>query len=683
MKQFLPKMVVLLFLIFTFASSTKSTNRKTKIRPQSTFSKLTKELKKAQPKTSSKKYSTKNIQRKLEINSSPVSSFSTGEHKQTTNSRVFTQAQLSISLENFGHQAWEVANDLRELTHYSDDPNKNQQTTKMTSGIELKLKEGTNAIKEANTILKFYIDHFILTEDVLSKYEGYIETHSNEASSTNGVLKFMIHEFRDIHLRRFERDFFEKVKMYNSVIKDKFIPLIFLSRSDKHVGIINVLVLKLLNAERLIIFIKKYMAFVTKLKRGFHLLDYEKGNSLFNDPDIDPSIDRVKIVSNEQFERSKTNQAKHKSYVPVTILLGNEEFGSVASQSKKFPSDYLENKEEIKNSRFEDITSDAIEQVQSTTKNIHTNALISNNKVTDPFGDNLQDENNRGSLVSMRIPAKKLLQSESKDNGSSHKIVSPLDLEKDEFIKSKMEEVERMYFSKQTNSPVLKKKLDDEIILSNQSLPIESMNGEIQIDKSIIEENKTAPSLIKQPVKEMGASPIPDKSSNIDRPLPFEQLNNVIETNSQKLIELDSHGLPINLEIHRVPAIIRMDERYQDPWVSNGKVRNGISGKIAQIENKAIDADFKNQKLSPAIEQIPMRRFIYNPNAVNGGLKPANKNPIDEQVQEIDRLINDNDTFDEKKLKQLDQMFGSRMPRKLWSEDLGKVYSKMIKRGLI
>lgn len=607
-----------------------------------------------------------------------VSALSVPSQSPPTKTRIFTPEELIQRVENYGHQAWETANELRELIAAAEKgPDKKQGKAKaeLTLEEELKVKQAISFVREANTSLKYYIDHFILTEEVLEKYEQFIESHADQASSTNGVLKFMVHEFRDIHLRKFEREFFEKVKMYNSVIKDKFTPLFFLPLVNKSV---HTLQIKLLNGERLIIFIKKYMAFVMRIRRGFHLLDYEKGNRLFQEPDVDPHVDRFRVVSNEQYEKIRRATPK-KSYVPVTIVVGNDGFGAKPAPKKKLPSDYIENKEELKLGGHSSGQGDS-----ATITNIQVESHQSTQvEVANGFGTDLPqaEGHSQGMLVSMSVPAKKLLQDDSA-SGAANKIaakkyVNPLDQERDAFIRQKMAEVEQKYSHRPQT-------------LKNAQTIVEPLEAQDQSHKTIIPEEVQGTAehatIISEEEHQQNTAIPTEKSDGPKKPLSLKQgENRLVETGSQSLVELDRDGLPINLEIQRVPEVIRMDERYEDPFVVGGKAQTGLTAKVAEIEGKRVDADFLAQKAKVVPEpEIPQKRVIYHPNQVNGGLpQPKRRGNIDEELGQIDEVIKDNGAIDKAKLRKVDALLGLSRARSLWDEDLGAVYSKLTGRGLI
>jgi len=159
----------------------------------------------------------------------------------------------------------------------------------------------------------------------------------------------------------------------------------------------------------------------------------------------------------------------------------------------------------------------------------------------------------------------------------------------------------------------------------------------------------------------------------------------LIQTGGQNLVQLDMDGLPTNLNIHRVPEVIRMDERYQDPFVVSGKPQTGLTAKIAEIEGKRVGTDFRAQgTLRQAEEEIPQRRVIYRANEVNGGLpQPSRPGLADPDLSQLDEIINDNGVVNKAKLRKVDSMLGLRKERSLWDEDMGAVYSRLMGPRLI
>ena len=237
-----PKFAFLFLLLGAISSRVISSKNKA-VKIEQALKQLVQELQ------SSQKPSAKQPRaRKLKMEAS--SDISVPTEVPQAHTRIYTQEELTQKLEEYGHNAWESANDLSALVEASKQNLKDEAPTKttITGDEESKIKEAILFVREANTALKYYIDHFVLTEEVLKKYEEYIDSHPSAASSTNGILKFMIHEFRGITLRKYERDFFDKVKMYNSVIKERFTPLFFLPISNQSV---HTLQIKLLNGQTL------------------------------------------------------------------------------------------------------------------------------------------------------------------------------------------------------------------------------------------------------------------------------------------------------------------------------------------------------------------------------------------------------------------------------------------------
>lgn len=643
-----------------------------------------------------------------------VSAISIPEKAPKVKTRMYTPEELVQNIENYGHQAWECANELRDIIKAaapSDPKNpaaKAPTVTELTLDQELKVKQAISFVREANTALKYYIDNFILTQEVLEKYERYIEQHPDQASSTNGVLKFMVHEFRDIQLRKFEREFFEKVKMYNSVIKDKFTPLFFLPLVNKNV---HTLQIKLLNGERLIIFIKKYMAFVMRLKRGFHMMDYEPGNSLFKEPDVDPKVDRFRIVSGSEYTRVKNVEKRKKGYVPVTIVVGNEGFGSKSEEpKKKLPSEYIENKEEI---RFGWTGSGQVGSIGQNTmagesitlgqqSTLAPTSLGADGKSIDQ--QSLESIQSPGTLVSSTIPAKRLADQQFISNPIKvannkimvQKFVNPLEAEKDQFIKQKMDQIEQLYGQ---NSRSFSQLLN----YQNSAVIDATNNGKTIAPTSISNANTGAQSmttispaaddkqatLIPQSISKEGSIQTLAPSSISETQLKSldatQTKNRVVQTGEDSLVELDKDGMPVNLEILRVPEVIRMDERYQDPLVIAGHPQTSLSDKVAKLEGQPVDAAFKTLKpTASSTPEIPLKRVIYRPNEVAGGIpQPKTLPNTDLDLDQLDDIIKDNGTIDKAQLRHVDKLLGLRSARSLWDKDIGAVYSRIRHGGLI
>lgn len=684
------KTFTLLFLIASFTLQTSLSKKRIEEKLKKTIQNLEKQI-------NSRKKNASNRKLEMIVNSSSISS---SLEKPNVKTRVYTIEELNNHLDSYAHNSWEIAEKLQALISASNINSSGKAKSKVQISTEeqIQLKKGISYVREANNALKYYIDHFILTKEVLEKYEQYISSHPEQGTSTNGILKFMIHEFRDIHLRRFDREFFEKVHFYSSVVKNKFAPLLYLPISNKDV---HSLQLKLLNGERLIIFIKKYMSFVTRLKQSFHIFNYEKGNQLFKEPDADPKENRYKVVSNKIYELSLNRNKKKEKFVPVTIIIGNEPYGTKTESPAKQPSEFIENKEEISFSRsnfqqtenhFETIIDQSYDQNKAS---LNENQLSSQNKEN-------QNSLTGGTLISMSEPApeKRLRQElfvpENKIILPAKKFVNPLDLEKEEFINKRMKEIEKLYQTPPKDAGIQATYLPVEPP-GGPSLTIESIKSakENEVKKEI--ELEKQPEIMNNAVFQT-QSPLSQNENDqqsLSKPSSISEntLNSnsfksgekeLVEMSNDNLLEMDKNGIPKNLFIQRVPEIIKMDERYADPYFFAGKERTSLSSKIAMIDGKPITSFFDMQKNFKKNEAVPLdKRVVYHPNEVNGGLPNEKKSDIDEELNEIDRIVNDNGALSDKKLQQMDSAFNAKMPRNLWSRNIGDLYRKMMKKSII
>jgi uncharacterized protein YoxC len=157
---------------------------------------------------------TKKTSRKLGLEIASNVGEDQNSKEQKPNKLIFLPEDLISNLEDFGHKAWESANELTNLIEISKKNLKgsSQESLKVTQEEITKIKQSINFVKNANSALKYFIDHYILTEEVLKKYEEWVVKKPGRVSSTKGILSFMIHEFKNITLRKHDREFLKKPK---------------------------------------------------------------------------------------------------------------------------------------------------------------------------------------------------------------------------------------------------------------------------------------------------------------------------------------------------------------------------------------------------------------------------------------------------------------------------------------
>ena len=176
-----------------------------------------------------------------------------------------------------------------------------------------------------------YINTFILTPNVLSKYDDYMTSHHLQSSGDEQeIIKFLINNLKGVKLRKNEKKFFETVKNYADMVEQNQKDL--LSRVHTHVLKKN-LQAKLINSIRLTNFVNKYIFYVEHLKNDFHYLDYDEEAETPN-LEIDEDHYRMK---HKNFDK----KPEIPDDIPITIVFGNED---QKSKSENDEDSYIDDK---------------------------------------------------------------------------------------------------------------------------------------------------------------------------------------------------------------------------------------------------------------------------------------------------------------------------------------------------
>ena len=671
MKFFSIQRIAFLLLFFQVSKLTVLSVRTNENEISQKLESLTKSLKNIQKSSSTKRTAR---QRKLEQQSG-VSSVQRPKNEARTQSKIYGAEELSKGIEKYGHLAWESSNDLDSLINQANKESPDNKVVKatVTQEEEKKIKEAIEYLSKANSKLKYFIDHQILTEEVIKHYEEWLEEKPEQVNNMNGMLVFMMEESKTITLRKHELEFFDQVKMYNSVIKNKFIPIFFLPTSNKFV---HALQIKLLNAQRLILFIKKYFFFILNTKSNFHFLDYEKPSNLFRESENDDSYGRLKVVSKKDYKIIKENRKKNnKGAIPLTIIVGNTQRGAKIPTETQKASDFIQDDKQM--------TFDQMKQTTLVHESSEKTIIVPDGNDRVLNHDKKSANNQNHPLTNSNAQLKQNNNFKSSDNLSSF-FENPKESEKNEFIKKKMNEFGENFGaneSRQNQKIIGNNNIKTKLDLNNQFDDKNAANSFEDSKVQIIQKNNGMGQILNQSNNER-KTPLQDKNSNQQK-VSYNQ-QSFVDVSLQNPVRLDRDGIPTNVLILKVPEILKVDQKYEDPYRKEGRTSTSLSSKVEGVDGKSVNEIIQSHhsELRPD-ESIPQKRIVYHPNEVNGGLRSAPEGPVDEDLSEFDRAFNDNEDSKPRKLNKIDAAFGSKNSRKLWDQDFGEVYSKIMNKSII
>jgi hypothetical protein len=438
--------------------------------------------------------------------------------------------------------------------------------------------------------------------------------------------------------------------------------------------------MKLLNGERLIMFIKKYIGLVMKIKREFRFFDYVEPSNFFKTPDIDPQFNRYKVVRREEHEAmKKAHKTLMKGTLPLTITIGNSEYGSPPSLETKKPSDLIENDEQVNIAKLKNDKSDFennnLSQSQATITEAETPGRKNMDIEVDPNDNHFLED--------------------VKDSSDSNQN------EENEFMRKKLSKINKIFNSKNdfsTISSYYQRSLEP-TFEQKQSLTNFGKNGQSISNQQLLNGRLAKPSNLNR----VGDTITSEERTTITTPEEHESIqleskkeefkknskNGKVEmVTDEELheVQFDKNGIPENLEILRVPEIIRLDQRYENPFKQQGRTPSTLSSFQVKIENKPLSQSRKNAKQNHRQrKEITNTREIYHMDEVNGG-RPQKiiSKEEDKDIKVIDHIFDDNQDLPiAEELNKIERPVNLKQARNLWDENFGEVYSKIMKKNLI
>ena len=387
---------------------------------------------------------------------------------------------------------------------------------------ENEIKNITQKLRSSNDLLMIYINTFILTQNVLNKYDEYMTAHHLQSSGDEQeIIKFLINNLKGVKLRKNEKKFFQTVKDYAHMVENN--QHHFLQLSHSH-AIKKNLQAKLVNSIRLTNFINKYIFYVEHLKNDFHYLDYDEEAETPNHQ-IDEDHYRMKHKNFEKTPEIPDN-------IPITIVFGNEDQKNPENEEDNYIDDKMKELDSV------NINNSEVHQVDLVEKNFDKE-IIDENK-TDaltvdgtkqnldlPDPEQIHNTDTKGNLDF--VPAKKdAFEPENPDQDieDQNKLVETI------LHKSEPSEIDKLNTFKIENED--KTKLKD-------SINLDQVYGEPQEQE------------IDQHLPTMG----PEEIQNyINEKLKLNP-NSVDPSNVQHFTEENN---PDNIEIIHTPTVLKIDQ---------------------------------------------------------------------------------------------------------------------------
>ncbi len=473
----------------------------------------------------------------------------------------------------------------------------------------------SSTLKAGNRSIKHYIDNFVLTHDVMEKYDALLKTKKGHKSSTEDVLQFMIHTYKDLGLRQHENKFFEHAIEYNKLLQEFYENYIYLPLSNK---VIDTFESKILDGVKLAVFVKQYMALIKSLKDHINYLDYENLDELFypTPPNKSGTVSS-RLVYKEGEEHAQA-PSKRNDIIPIKIIIGNDKYGDKKMKKTK-PSDVIQAGAELHpNLNKIDLSDVADEQ-----KNDFIHKEL--NKLNSIERKAKQNSLMNGSLVN---DSQFITYNQISDKYAKVVVEDSKDSQEAEFerllagpgsaTQGNSNDKTSSFYS---NSAVLDKTFQTptktQSQLKSESINVTSPNS--GFDGTFVHHPNKLRSIERT------------QESSLQKTLQNEAaLRQASYTTMENGVVYDENNIPINLEIRRAPEIERIDTRYED---TKHSLLNFDASRISMLKPKDQDmvaarAKFKEHMLASG----PLRMVSGNVWADN---MPVHPNSVQVKGQSV------------------------------------------------
>jgi hypothetical protein len=522
-------------------------------------------------------------------------------------------------LENL-HQFKSISASLSAQKYLFDKQNKskkpNQEFTKPKDLTDF--SNSTLLLKSSNKILKYFIDNYILTRDVMEKYEAFLKSKPHHKSSTEDVLQFMIRTVTGFNLRQSEKEFLDNSIRYNKLLEKYYSQYVYLPLSNK---IIDQFENRILDGTKLTIFIKQYMALVTNVKGNVNFLDYEDNNKLFYPEGLGKSSSVTnKLVYKEGISVRHSKTSKKSELIPIQIIIGNGGHGA-SNPVKTLPSDIIQSgvdfhpaltHDDLSNLQSNDqkrFVEKEFSRINQSTRKLNTGLIPSDNPAFPELSSQEFDLRDSDTNTGNKLEDRSTLDSkeiETKLEEENKKISRSTSLKNSPTLMY-VEPVNPASFrsqSKKNDSLQSQNNVFQTQMLANEATPsaISNKSEEENLFNSFLWNDKKGLPVTPKSIANSEFRKTMETSVNDNLSLRNDNSQQV-QGYGQKLTPMpsglvyDANHLPVNLEIKRVPQIEKVDTKYEDSKYSFGNFDATNYGKIHKSDGDEMKArdEFNNK----------------------------------------------------------------------------------------
>jgi len=244
-------------------------------------------------------------------------------HASNSKTRHSRKTHKMMRVTELNNLTIKLNNDIELITHayeeLDDDPHKNKKRSKLnrngdTSSDEFNRSVTTieSSLKDSNKILTTYIYHYVLTPKIVQGFYRYMKKHKIQKTvDRNDILVYMAKHVKTLKMHKKEDTFFSAANKFKDLLNHQLKELY--KNKNKHL-ILKKIKVKLMNANKLITFIRKYMFFITHLNTDYHFVDSEFAKFGENGPEVSD----VHKIKHKGFTRDN-------DHVPYTIVISKDD----------------------------------------------------------------------------------------------------------------------------------------------------------------------------------------------------------------------------------------------------------------------------------------------------------------------------------------------------------------------
>lgn len=466
---------------------------------------------------------------------------------------------IQYTMEELDHDLTESIQKLREVSERLNSEKHLFEKTKSKSKNVKEIPEDVDlsdfifasaTLKAGNRSIKHYIDHFVLTPDVMEKYDAFLKTKKGHKSSTEDVLQFMIHTYKNLGLRKHEMSFLKHAIEYNILLEEFYSNYIYLPLSNK---IVDAFESKILDGVKLAMFVKQYLALVRSIKDNINYLDYENMDELFYpSPPKGSGTVGPRLVYKEG-EKQPEASKKRNDIIPIKIIIGNDKYGDKKKKKTK-PSDVIQagvefhpqlsnlDLSDIPDEQKRDFIQKELGKLNGSDRMTQQVTRMNDSLIND---SELANALSKTQIIDQKSASNKIEQENENQENELERLLGKQSHEN----RTNKDEPRSSFFSSFSPSE------------NKEQNPTKSQH-QAEPEKTVVPSPFDA-TFIKHPSK------LRDIDSANRSELQKTLQDNILDPQGPvhmmpSGIAYDSNQMPVNLEIHRVPEIEKIDTKYED-----------------------------------------------------------------------------------------------------------------------